>query len=61
MPFAAVVPIRRPPCKPGPPVAATASRFLKFFLEVFKACKIILSINFTCSLNAISGTTPPYN
>ena len=57
--FATVVPINNPPCNPGPPVAATTSISLNFFFAFLRALKIILSISFTCSLKAISGTTPP--
>ena len=57
--FAIVVPINKPPCKPGPPVAAITSISLNSFFAFFKALKIILSISFKCSLKAISGTMPP--
>ena len=56
-----ITPIINAPFKPGPFVTAIASIFSMETLESIIALSTTLLISDKCSLDAISGTTPPYS
>ena len=57
--FPKLRPTERQTIRPGPAVAATASRSSSFIPPSSMAIFVIRSIFSTCDLAASSGTTPP--
>ena len=58
--FAYVSPTSREPARPGPEVAATASRLLQVMEARSSASRTTGTTARRCSRDASSGTTPPY-
>ena len=59
-PFAKLIPVNNVPASPGPWVTAIASISERLIFALAIAESAIRFKNISCSLEAISGTTPPY-